>query len=234
MGQCINLNVDFPLDRLLPLVFLYNASEAIFRIKWATSIDLPASTAAIPLRPAQQPLATSSPSSFSTTPSQMKPISTATYKSSPKTRPSAGILPSPSITTRTQPPTSNADHKQPAPPPTLTNNSITTTPSRLFRPDYGLNESPTAALRRSLLATAGTPPGQFQSSTDSSSYRSYRVGPPPSEFYNQSSGVGDTFARDSANPRMEAYWVRHAPAVSNLHRSVSAKADIDRILAAEA
>ncbi|CAD6568258.1 MAG: hypothetical protein CYPHOPRED_002455 [Cyphobasidiales sp. Tagirdzhanova-0007] len=216
------------IDRLLPLLFLYNASEAFLRIRWVDYADRPASNVTIPLAPAQQPLTASRPTASATTPSRVTPISIATYKSSPKTRPSVGAVPSPSLTAKTYLPATTAMAADPgrAPPP-----AAVTAQFRMFRAALGSKESPTAALRRSLLTSANTPPASPHSTTTLAGIVSS-----PIRSMNSSPLLANASAptSDFMGPRVQAYWARHEPVVSELHKSISAKADLDRLLSGAA
>lgn len=226
-------------DRLLPLLFLYNASEAFLRIRWAVRIEDTSSTLSVAVPTTQQPASTSAGANAST-PVRVTPISSATYRSSPKTRPSPASV----AINRLSRNSSGGSPLRPsesAPP--------TSTPPRFFSPSEGTGESPTAALRRSLLASASWSAG----ATDS---QGQQTGTSHPSGLNTSL-YGASPNRDSASPRVVAYKARHEPIActfqsscalyetangqrgnilssANLHRSFNRREDIDRLLAGEA
>lgn len=192
---------------------------------------VPPPTAVDPVSVARAGSSTSG-SNSATAPARTHPTLASVHKSSPKTRGSPISVASPALSSRIRPLHQSYQQSTPDRNSGGSSSSNNNTPSRVFRPQYGSLESPTASLHRALLASAGTPP---------------RVGnpaPPSPQMYGSlgassastNSGAlrNATPVRETASPRVQAYWARHEPLASNLHRSVSAKQDIDRLLAGEA
>lgn len=180
------------IHRILPALLAYNAVEAFAGIKWAPVSEKPATTVAVSAA-AAAPAVTSAAAG---TPIRTTNLIRSIHKSSPLTRPSTNMLPSPSLArVATASPQQGVSQSQ--------HSDSTATPPRLIRPDSSSNESPTAALRRALLADAtanrtspvrqGTSPGKVIGSAE----------PLPS------SGNPSFAHQDSPNPRVQAYFARH-------------------------
>lgn len=188
------------IDRILPLLFLYNASGAFLRVRWANLVEDVPSTVAIPVPTTQQPASSNNASSSSSTsvstPIRINPISSATYKSSPKTRPSPAAAPSPRLTRSSALPNNT---------PSSTHNI--STPPKFFNPSEGTGESPTAALRRSLLASANANQMAGTDSPFGSSGRNTTSMPSGMS----TSLFGASPSRDVPSPRVQAYRARHEP-----------------------
>ena len=217
--------------RILPALLAYNAIEAFARIKWAPISEKPATTVAVSAA-AAAPAVTSAAAG---TPIRTTNLIRSIHKSSPLTRPSTNMLPSPSLA-RIAPASTQQDTSQSQQPDNAA------TPPRLFRPDSIINESPTAALRRALLADATTnrtsparqsmSPGKISGGADALT----------------SSAIPPFAHQDSPNPRVQAYFARHNTTackrrddktfpqlilswVAPFSQSLSTRSDIDRLLA---
>lgn len=190
-------------------------------------------TAKIPIPPQVQPVQSTQNGSYRPS----LPISTGTYKSSPKTRPSANMLPSPSMPDR-RIPSSNPQATPIQLPP-----HKTSSPGQMFRPENSTSESPTSALRRALLASSGKANVDGQTSPS-------RFVPSSSSMPSGLSGLAGSPSKDRASPRVQAYWARnevsactlyscaalrrliltHWVFVAPLHRSIRTEEDIDRLV----
>ncbi|KAK9899157.1 hypothetical protein P389DRAFT_209163 [Cystobasidium minutum MCA 4210] len=203
------------IGRILPTLFLYNAAEAFLAVRSSRIPDSSSATAKVPIPTQAQPVQVSQ--SLSYRPSL--PISTGTHKSSPKTRPSTNMLPSPAMPERRLQ-TSNSTQGTPVnmPPP-----SHKASPGQMFRPENSVSESPTSALRRALLATADKSDAQASPS---------RFIPSSSSMPAGLSALQGSPVKDKAGPRVQAYWARNEAAASPLHRSIRTEEDIDRLVGA--
>jgi hypothetical protein len=155
--------------------------------------ELTAPTAQIPIPPQAQPVQPAQNGSYRPS----VPISTGTYKSSPKTRPTTNMLPSPSMPERRLPRSDNSQGTPVKLPP-----HKSSSPGQMFRPENSVSESPTSALRRALLASSG------QASVDSQGSPS-RFVPSSSSMPSGLSALAGSPARERASPRVQAYWARN-------------------------
>lgn len=176
------------MHRALPLLFLYNASEAFVRIRWAPVTEKPVTAvqtkSSVPSRHTN-----SSPINSKTT-----PFTPSIHKSSPLTRSSAAILPSPGTSSRPvdfSPSGSKSESTR--------DYHATATPPRFFRADNGSNESPTASLRRALLAEHSV--GDASGTQLFTSWQQ-------ADNLSQSSSMAPLL-KDYNDPRIKAYLVRH-------------------------
>lgn len=200
-------------DRILPLLLLYNASEAFLRIRWANSLEEAPKGIEVPVGAARKSgsttTSTASPQTGqqSSTPSRSMPITIATYKSSPKTRPSSYALSSSSglsssplkgSTDSTRPHQTNGSASLPP------SSAAQSTPPRFFRGDLGSSESPTAALRRALLESAGP----NHQSTPQYGVGSNGTIPATSTIWT-SNPHNSTPVKQHTSPRVQAYRTRH-------------------------
>jgi hypothetical protein len=179
------------IGRLLPCLFLYNSVEAFFAVRSSKLLETTSPTAKIPIPLQAQPVQPNRNGSYRPS----LPISTGTYKSSPKTRPSTNMLPSPSMPERRLP--LNNTNATPVKLPPHKSSS----PGQMFRPENSTSESPTSALRRALLASSG------KTSVDSQGSPAHFV-PSSSSMPSGLSALAGSPSKERASPRVQAYWAR--------------------------